>query len=276
MRRALLPLIALTSVAVLAAALSIAALADQGDNVGWAQWGQNQKHQGNVSTEGQDVVSTLADKVYDPFTAAEEDSTGGDLLVHYQVPILEGNNVFMEFKTGSFTGNSTWNSQIWNQRRLSWEGGQLVEKWNFQSDWKPEPRRQIGQNIWEPVYHAVLSGNFIYDPGLGGTIFKLDKNTGANLGRINPFDTIDPNVFVAGPLTADRNGNIYYNVVKTDIAVATPPARATVQDGWLVKVSSSGAVSKVKYADLMAPANPLTSCVISFEPQFVPSLGMVV
>ncbi|HKB35045.1 MAG TPA: hypothetical protein VKD72_01240, partial [Gemmataceae bacterium] len=87
---------------------------------------------------------------------------------------------------------------------------------------------------------------------------------------------LDPTVFVAGPLTADSNGNIYYNVVKTDIAVATPPARAAVQDGWLVKVSSSGAVSKVKYADLMAPANPPTSCLTSFEPQFVPALGMVV
>src|SRR5215831_3615457 len=237
MRRALLPLIALTSVAVLAAALSIAALADQGDNVGWAQWGQNQKHQGNVSTEGQDVVSSLADTVYDPFTKAEEDATGGDLLVHYQVPILEGNDVFMEFKTGSFTGNNTWNTQIWNQKRLSWEGGKLVEKWTFQSDWKPEPRRLVGQNIWEPVYHAVLPGNFIYDPGLGGTIFKLDKNTGANLGRINPFDTIDPNVFVAGPLSTDRNGNIYYNVWKLDRAVAPAPSRAFLLDSWLVKVS---------------------------------------
>ena len=118
MRRASLRLIAVTSVAVLASAFSMPALADEGDTVGWAQWGQNQKHQGNVSTEGQDVLSILADKVYDPFTKAEEDSTGGDLLVHYQVPILEGNNVFMEFKTGSFTGNSTWNTQIWNQRRL--------------------------------------------------------------------------------------------------------------------------------------------------------------
>src|SRR5215831_19455392 len=265
MRPAFLRLIALASVAVLASALSAPALADEGNTVGWAQWGQNQKHQGNVSTDGQDLASVLADKVYDPFTAAEEAASGDELLVHYQVPILESNNVWMEFKTGTFTGNNSWNTQIWNQRRLSWENGSLVEKWNFQSDWKPEPRRLTNETVWEPVYHAVLSGNFIYDPGFGGTIFKLDKNSGANLGRINPFATVDPTVFVAGPLTADSSGNIYYNVWKMDRAVATPPARAAVQDGWLVKVSSSGAVSKVKYADLMAPANPLTSCVISFE-----------
>src|SRR5262245_60327743 len=102
MRSAFLRLIAFTSAAVLASAFSTPVLGDEGDRVGWAQWGQNQRHQGNVSTEGQDLTSVLADKVYDPFTAAEEDSNGGELLVHYQVPILEGDNVWMEFKTGSF------------------------------------------------------------------------------------------------------------------------------------------------------------------------------
>ena len=275
MRRAFLRLIAVTSVAMLASAFSIPALADQGDNVGWAQWGQNQKHQGSTTIEGQDLLSVLADKVYDPFTAAEEASTGGDLLVHYQVPLLEGNNVYMEFKTGSFTSNNTWNSQIWNEKRLAWEDGKLVEKWNFQSDWKPEPRRTV-EILWEPVFHAVLSGNNIYVPGAGGTIFKLDKLTGANLGRINPFDTIDPNVFVAGPLTADSQGNIYYNVWKLDRAVAPAPSRAFLLDSWLVKVSSGGTVSKVRYADLMAPASPATNCFISFEPQFVAAINTVV
>src|SRR5262249_49850413 len=84
---------------------------------GWSQWGQNQLHQGFVVTGGQDLTSILADIVYDPFTQQEEDASGGTLLVHYQVPLLEGNDVYMEFKTGSFTGNNTWNSQIWNQRK---------------------------------------------------------------------------------------------------------------------------------------------------------------
>ncbi len=258
------------SLAVGAATAAAIALAPAGaardSDEGWPQWGQNPQHQGFVDVEGQPAAGILADVIYDPFTKAEADATGGDLLIHYQVPILDGNDVFMEFKTGQFTGNNTWNTQIWNQRRLSWEGGRLVEKWNFQSDWKPEPRRITTANLWEPVYHAVLAGNFIYDPGLGGTIFKLDKNTGANLGRINPFATIDPNVFVAGPLTADRSGNIYYNVWKLDRAVslATDP-RAAFVDSWLVKVSSGGTVTKVRYSDLLAAANPPTTCVGSFE-----------
>ena len=278
MRPAFLRLIALTSVAVLASAFSVPAQADAGPPVGWPEWGQNPLHQGNVTTVGQDPASVLADVVYDPFTAAEEASNGGELLVHYQVPLVDGNDVFMEFKTGSFTANDSWNTQIWNQRRLHWEGGSLVEKWNFQSDWKPVPQR-TNEILWEPVYHAVLANDFIYDPGLGGTVFKLDRGSGTVVSRINPFDTIDPNVFVAGPLSTDGLGNIYYNVWKMDRAVAPAPSRAVLLDSWLVKVASDDSVSKVRYVDLMAPANPpapTDQCFISFERQFVPALGKTV
>jgi hypothetical protein len=261
--RYLLRCAALVAGSLTALTWSVSALADQ---TGWSQWGQNPQHTGQVGNEGQSALSILADTVYDPFAKAEEDSTGGDLLVHYQVPLLDGNDVFMEFKTGTFTGNSNWNTQTWNQRRLSWEGGNLVQKWNFQTDWKPEPRRLVGQNIWEPVYHAVLVGDFVFDPGSGGTIFKLDRETGAALARINPFATVDPNVFVAGPLTADLSGNIYYNVVKLDKALAPAPGpRAAFVDSWLVKVGSDGVITKVRYSDLLAPANPPTTCVGSFE-----------
>src|SRR5713226_10672714 len=78
---------------------SEAALAQSGS---WPQWGQNPQHHGFVHTVGQAATSVLADTIYDPFTAAEERDAGGTLLVHYQVPLLEGNDVFMEFKTGRF------------------------------------------------------------------------------------------------------------------------------------------------------------------------------
>src|SRR5262249_15491960 len=112
MRPALLRLILLTSVALLSSAFSAPAPAGAGGTVGWPEWGQNPLHQGNVTTVGQDPASVLADVVYDPFTAAEEASNDGELLVHYQVPLVDGNDVFMEFKTGSFTTNNTWNTQI--------------------------------------------------------------------------------------------------------------------------------------------------------------------
>src|SRR5215471_11660566 len=94
----------------------IRASAQEQDDVTWSQWGQNPQHQGFVTTDAQAATSILADIVYDPFTAQEEAVTGDSLLVHYQVPLIDtDNNVYMEFKTGSFTGNNTWNTQIWNE-----------------------------------------------------------------------------------------------------------------------------------------------------------------
>ena len=93
-------------VAALAMAIGLLpkiAMADPEDGPrGWSQWGQNSKHHGFVGTVGQDATSILADVTYDPFTAAEERDAGDTLLVHYQVPLIEGNNVFMEFKSGRF------------------------------------------------------------------------------------------------------------------------------------------------------------------------------
>lgn len=254
-----------------------------GQNQNWPQWGQNSQHQGFVDTVGQPAVSVLADIVYDPFTAAEERDTGGDLLVHYQVPLVDGNDVFMEFKTGRFIecdppgsgnppagetdcGQSAWNSQIWNQKRLHWEVGQLVEKWTFQSDWKAV-RVELAQ--WEPVYHAVLANGFVYDPGFGGTVFKLDRGSGRVVSRINPFGgPLDPNTFVAGPLSADSNGNVYYNAIKfTD---QTPGAYPGLVNSWLVKIAPDNTVSMVSYPALLSSVNPPTVCERSFSNATLP------
>jgi len=232
-----------------------------------------------VPTPGQAATSVLADTIYDPFTAAEERDAGGTLLVHYQVPLLEGNDVFMEFKTGRFiecdpvTGNpppgetdcgqSAWNTQIWNQKRLHWEAGQLVEKWNFQSDWKAV-RIELAQ--WEPVYHAVLANGFVYDPGFGGSVFKLDRGDGTVVSRIQPFGgTLDPTTFVAGPLSADSSGNVYYNAIKfTDQTIGVYPG---LVNSWLVKIAPDDTVSMVSYPTLLAGIAPAATapCERSFS-----------
>ena len=43
------------------------------------------------------------------------------------------------------------------------------------------------RDFWEPVFHPVISGGWIYLPGRGGSIWKLDKATGKVDSRINPF-----------------------------------------------------------------------------------------
>jgi hypothetical protein len=245
----------------------------------WPQWGQNSEHHGFVQTVGQSASSILADVVYDPFTAAEERDAGGTLLVHYQVPLVDGEDVFMEFKGGTFVecdppgsgnppagetdcGQSDWNTQTWNQRRLHWEHGQLVTKWEFHSDWKAV-RIELAQ--WEPVYHAVLANGHVYDPGFSGSVFKLNRGDGSVETRISPFGTTDANTFVAGPLSADRDGNVYYNAIKfTDQTIGAYPG---LVNSWLVKIAPDDSVSMVSYPTLLAGHAPAATdpCERSFS-----------
>src|SRR5215469_1486176 len=239
----------------------------------WPQWAQNPQHTGMVQVNGQVPNRQLAQIVYDPFVAQEQAEQGGDLAVHYQAPLVDGNNVYMEFKTGrwikcnpsgSWFGNinnlcgpNAWNQEIWNEKDLVLSNGKLQTVWTFQSDWKPEPNGN-GFNLegWEPVFHPVLVGSFVYIPGFGGTIWKVDKKTGKPVSHINPFGSKDPNKFVAGPLAADNLGNVYYNVMKL-VDPATGTDRwfgSDVLGAWLVKVPPEDAATSVTYADLVPGA----------------------
>ena len=273
--------VAMLSVATTAVTVILFA---EGPPFDWPQWGQNPQHQGFVRTVGQAATSILTDTIYDPFTAAEERDTGGDLLVHYQVPLIDGEDVFMEFKGGRFIecsppgsgnpppgetdcGQSAWNSQTWNQKRLHWEGGLLVEKWTFQSDWKAV-RIELAQ--WEPVYHAVLANGHVYDPGFSGSVFKLNRGNGRVVSRISPFGTADPNTFVAGPLSADDSGNVYYNAIKfTNQTINVYPG---LVDSWLVKIAPDDTVSMVSYSTLLAGVAPAATdpCERSFSVATLP------
>ena len=252
----------------------------------WPQWGQNAQHTGSVSLAGQNAARQYADIVYDPFVAAEQAESGGDLLVHYQAPLVDGNDVFMEFKAGRYVqcspvgsgepfpcGPDAWDEQVWSERRLQWQDGALVEVWRFDSDWKPEPDAG-GLGGWEPVFHAALAGHFIYVPGAGGTVFKLNRDDGTVAARLNPFDTIDPATFVAGPLTADVAGNIYYNVIR--LAIAADPKQnnpwgTDARGAWLVKIGADDSIAIASFASLTAGA-PASGdrCLTSFNTRNLP------
>jgi hypothetical protein len=216
----------------------------------WPQWGQNQRHTGTSTAVGQTAAHILDSVVYDPFVAQEQADpyAGNDLLVHYQAPLIDGNDVYMVFKSGVFTDVPHWETQIWNEKKLRWMGGHLVTQWSFESDWKPTPFSLYPTGpFWEPVFHGVLTGSFVYVPGAGGTIFKLNKSNGSVVARINPFGTIDVDTFTTGPLTADSQGNIYYNAMKLAHGQAW---QADVVNSWLVKVSPTGTVQSATYASL--------------------------
>ena len=247
----------------------------------WAQWGSNPQHSGAVAVAAQNLTQQLADIVYDPFVKQEQaENTGaggdGDLTVHYQAPITDGNDVYMVVKTGSYKscnppgawangavcGPNAWSSEWWDESRFAWIGGNLVQVWNFNSDWEPEPNGS-GLRGWEPVFHPVDANGFIYVPGAGGTVWKVSKADGTSVAHINPFAGMNiaaANTYVAGPLTADSVGNIYYNAI--ELSSAADPWQSDAQGAWLVKVTSSDVASTLAFSTLVpgAPSGTATTC----------------
>jgi hypothetical protein len=248
------------------------------DACAWTQWGQGPAHQGQMQcAEGQAPERVLARRTVDPFAALAEAETGGSLLTHYQAPLVDRQGtVFVLEKTGHYVpcdppgsrtpapcGSDAWASQVWTERALVWKKSRLVERWRFTSDWKPAPVRN-----WEPMFQPALSGSYLYFPGAGGTLLQVNATTGALRRRIDPFgDGSHPNAYVSGGISADRNGNVYYNVIELDPAAPwTSDAR-----GWLVKAKAKGTPSKVGYATLVpeAPA-PDALCYLTFAAQSPP------
>ena len=244
----------------------------------WPQWGQNPQHTGFLPVAGQALQGKLSDQVFDPFTSQEMAESGGPLLMHYQAPLVNGDNVYMMFKTGIYNscdppgsgqpfpcGPNDWSTEIWNETDLQWQDGQLVPVWNFATDWTPVPNENT-LGGWEPLFQPVLASTYVYVPGAGGTIYQLDQTTGAVLQQVNPFGrTEDPTKFVVGGLTADNQGNVYYNVMQVVLAW---PWNSDVVNSWIVKVAADGSTSTATYTSLLP--NAPTECVGVFSRSSLP------
>ena len=246
----------------------------------WSQWGQNAQHQGMVSIAGQQINNKLADIIYDPFVPQEQAESGGELLAHYQSTLIDGNSFYMVQKSGRYPscqpwywvygfpcGPNAWNRIQWNVVRRDWQGDNPVVVWTYPTDWKPEPNATdvllgyVGLEGWEPVFHPALANGFLYVPGAAGTVWKVNTATGQTQTHINPFSggsITAANTFVSGPLTADANGNIYYNVIELNIN-GNPWGQNDVVNAWLVKITPGDTASTVAYATLVPNAPPGTS-----------------
>jgi len=251
----------------------------------WSQWGANAQHTGMVSVAGQNLANKLVDIVYDPFVPQEKAENApvfgeAELTVHYQAPIIEGQDVYMVKKSGTYNpcnpagnwvngaacGPNTWDSMVWNESRYTWENGQLIHVWDFASDWKPETNNG-GLSGWEPVFHPADTANFLYVPGAGGTIWKVNKTDGTSALHINPFSAmpavVAANTYVAGPLTSDSLGNVYYNVIQLNPNGGNPWRQNDAAGAWLVKVAPNDAATTISYTSLLggnAPAGTDTTC----------------
>jgi hypothetical protein len=252
---------------------------DQGQPV-WPQWGRTPQHTGSVDIPGQLLNRKLADIVYDPFTTqekAENVLADGEpvLTAHFPTALVDGDSFYMLQKTGQYIsckpigawefgsacGPNTWNTMVWNVVRYNWQDKKAVAAWIYSTDWKPEPNDTYGLAGWEPVFHPALANGDLYVPGAAGTIWKVDTGTGETISHINPFAGMSVNpgsTYVAGPLTADAGGNIYYNALELN-QNGNPWIQNDVSSSWLVKVAPNDAASTVTYKVLVPNAPPGTS-----------------
>jgi len=221
-------------------ALAVAAAA----NAQWSQFAANPRHTGNADTLAQPLGRVMADIFYDPFLESSPEA------IHYAVPLLDGDDVFMAYKEdliiGPFEGVANW-----GVKRFRWENGNLVQKWVSATDWAPVPN-----SGWEPSMQPVLANGFIYLPASGGTLLKLDRNTGAVIARINPFASVDTSTFLSGPPTADAAGNIVYGAFRLNVSA---PWTTDVTAAWLVRVTTDGTATAVPLAPLVSNAPSASS-----------------
>ena len=77
-----------------------------------------------------------------------------------------------------------------------------------------------------------------FDPGGAGTVYKLNRATGAVVRRINPFSDINTNRYTASPLTVDSAGNIFYNAIQLR---AVSPWTIDPINSWLVRIDPKDA-----------------------------------
>ncbi len=236
----------------------------------WPQWVLNAQHTGQVSFTGQNLNQNLVNLVYDPLVPDEQ--AGGqtiygsaDLFAHYQAPLVDGNDVYMMFKSGSYNPRN-YSSQHWGETKYTWNGSHtaLNVQWQFNSDWNA-PGNLLTD--WEPVFHPALANGSIYVPGKGGSVFRVNKLTGTST-RLNPFPTDDggtkANLDVTSPITVDGSGNIYYTAVYfTD---DNNFFQNDIQGAWLVKITPSDAITTVPWATLTAGApGPTDLCSNAFH-----------
>ncbi len=247
-----------------------------GENLcSWTQFGRDAQHHGAGCGVAQPPERRLAEVVLDPFASEESSLEDGSLRIHYQSPLVVEDDVYVGVKSGQYTpcvngqgqpvpcSPEAYATQTWSEAHYRWQSGELRHQWTFDSDWKPLPFLRT-----EQLFHAAIHGGWLYVPGLGGTLHRVDRKTGQALERINPFGgEIDPTLHMAGPPSVDADGNVYYNVLQVDPG---DPSRADAH-GWLVRVSPSGSTRKISYAELVPQAPAADSLCYTTFPAGTPA-----
>ena len=118
---------------------------------------------------------------------------------------------------------------IWNESRYTWIKNVLTKAWTFQSDWKP-PTNGGSLGGWEPVFHPAEANGVLYVPGAGGTVYKVNRHTGA-VAVVADM----PAGYESSRLVADGHGFVWgttpYTVFKVNIGTGDRRTATTGADG---------------------------------------------
>src|SRR5262249_32432603 len=101
--------------------------------------------------------------------------------------------------------------------------------------------------------------------GTAGTVYKVNQADGSLGAQINPFGTMDPSIFVWGPLTATADGTIYYHAVKVNTRT---PWSSDALGSWLVKIAPDNSTKTVAY-HVLVPNGP-QKCLGTFASSQLP------
>jgi outer membrane protein assembly factor BamB len=238
----------------------------------WLQWAGDPAHHGASCSAAQPMSQQLGELAYDPFLVAERADADGEILVHYQVPLIAGDDVYVMVKAGRYTPCDPpippsmtevchlyrLNSQVWSEQAVRWQNGQIQHQWTFETDWKPEPYPGF-----EPMFQPAVAGDRLYVPMAGGALAVLDRHSGALLEKVQPFGgSVDPDTYVASPVTADASGNIFYTTLTLD----HDDPWGTDAHGSLVRFGSEGSLRAVPLDTLVVGApGPSDLCRATFN-----------
>jgi hypothetical protein len=251
-------------VRLLCASLLLVLSAINGRAQNWPQLGRTAQRTGDAAGISQHLRRVVGTVVVDPF-ADYATTVNGYLPVHYPVILVDGRDLFVIEKGGSYTPWSHWDAITWSIKKVERnQDNQLMPRWTTPTDWRPVPRLgPTGGPALEPPYQCLLTVDFVWAPGSGGTMLKLSRADGSILERINPFgQTIDPSIFAVGSPAVDQSGNLFYNAIR----LQTDAWKKDSAGSWLVRVSSTGVVSIVSFSTLMADAPDATSlCTTTFD-----------
>src|SRR5688572_21041703 len=105
----------------------------------WGQWGRNAQHDGASPVTGSRLQRIRHELLIDPFVQRLMTISWGSMLVHYQVPLLDGRDAVVLENGGVYTGRRNWETITWSVKALDAASGDLTTRWRVLSDWKPVP-----------------------------------------------------------------------------------------------------------------------------------------